>query len=96
MSVSLWRLTLPAGRSVGPYEVETLQIESGVIQRSLVRPGETAPRVHPLVQIAGTATGFVILPSGTRRIIASTGDDPARFLAPSIEPTGAWSGPLDP
>ena len=99
VTVSLWRLTLPAGASVGPYDamrLEVLHVESGVIQRSFVRPGETVPRSHPLVQTAGSATGFMILPSGVQPMIASAGDEPARFLALSVEPDGAWSGPLDP
>jgi hypothetical protein len=99
MTVSLWRLTLPDGTRVGPYEaigLEALRVETGAIRRSLLRPGETAPRGQPLVHIAGTSAPFMAPAPGLRRIITNASDQPSSVLALSIEPAGIWSGTLAP
>jgi len=41
----------------------------------------------------GTASGLTLV---DKIHVASASDEPARFLALNIEPTGVWSGPLDP
>jgi hypothetical protein len=99
VSVSVWRLMLPEETGVGPYEatgLESLWIESGGIMRSFLRPGETEPRGRPLFHPAGTSAPFMAPAPGVRRIITSTGDQPAVLLALSIEPAGAWSRTLAP
>lgn len=99
VSVSLWRVTLPEGTSLGPYEatgLEALRIERGAITRSFLRPDETAPRGRPLFHLAGTSAPFMAPAPGVRRFIASASDEPAELLVLSIEPAGAWSRELAP
>jgi hypothetical protein len=99
MSVSIWRLALPAGTSAGPYEatgLESLWIEKGEILHSLLRPGEAEPRGRPLFHPAGTGAPVMALAPGVRHVITSEDDEPAQLLVLSIEPAGAWSRTLAP
>jgi hypothetical protein len=99
VTVSLWRLTLPEGASVGPYEgvgLEAWRVESGAIARRFIRPGETAHRGRPLFHPAGTTTSLGAVAPGVQRTFTSTGDEPAALLALSIEPASIWSGTLAP
>ena len=99
VSMSIWRLALPAGTSAGPYEapgLEALWIEKGDILHSLLRPGEAVPRGRPLFHPAGTGVPVMALAPGVRHVITSKDDEPAELLVLSIEPAGAWSRTLAP
>jgi hypothetical protein len=99
VSVSIWRLALPAATSAGPYEatgLESLWIEKGEILHSLLRPGETKPRGRPLFHPAGTGTPVMALAPGVQHVISSKDDKPAELLVLSIEPAGVWSRTLAP
>jgi hypothetical protein len=97
VSMSIWRLALPAGTSAGPYEapgLESLWIEKGGILHSLLRPGEAEPRGRPLFHPAGTGAPVMALAPGVRHVISSKDDEPAELLVLSIEPAGVWSRTL--
>lgn len=99
VTVSLWRLTLPEGTSVGPYEafgLETLRVEDGGITRNFLRPGESTSLHLPLFHPAGTSAAFLAPKAGVQRIITNVGDEPAVVLALSIEPAGVRLGTLTP
>lgn len=99
VSVSIWRLALPAGTSAGPYEatgLESLWIEKGEILHSLLRPGEAEPRGRPLFHPAGTGTPVMTLAPGVRHVISSKDEHPTELLVLNIEPAGAWSRTLAP
>jgi hypothetical protein len=99
VSMSIWRLALPAGTSAGPYEapgLESLWIEKGNILHSLLRPGEAEPRARPLFHPAGTGAPVMALAPGVRHVITSKDDEPAELLVLSIEPAGVWSRTLAP
>jgi hypothetical protein len=97
LAVNLWRLELPEGASVGPYEgtgLEALLVERGVISRGFLRAGENAPNHIPLLYRAGRSTSFMGPTPGVRRVVANVADEPAVLLALSIEPTGITSATL--
>ena len=97
VSVSVWRLALPAGASAGPYEatgLESLWIEKGQILHSLLRPGEAEPRGRPLFHPAGTGAPVMALAPGVRHVITSKDAQPAQILVLSVEPAGGWSQAL--
>jgi hypothetical protein len=99
VAMSLWRLWLPTGASVGPYAgagLEALWIERGAISRRFLRLPESIPSLQPLVHFAGTPAGFMGPAPGTRRSIASEHNEPAVLLALSIEPEAIWSATLAP
>ena len=99
VAVSLWRLRLPAGTSVGPYAgagLEALSVESGSISRRYLRLAEHTPDPPPLVQYPGVQSIFLAPAPGIRRSITSGDADPAVLLALSIEPETIWSTTLAP
>jgi hypothetical protein len=99
VAVSLWRLRLAAGTSVGPYPgagLEALWIESGAISRRFLRLAEHTPASPPLVQFAGVQSIFLTPAPGIRRSITSGDAEPAVLLALSIEPEAIWSTTLAP
>ena len=99
VSVSVWRLTLPAATRVGPYEatgLESLWIETGRIQRIFWPPGETEPWGPPMFYPAGTEAPFTATTPGVRRVVTSEDDLSAMLLVLSIEPAGVWSRTLAP
>jgi hypothetical protein len=99
VAMSLWRLRLPAGISVGPYPgagLEALAVESGTISRRYLRLAEHTPELPPLVQYPGVQTIFLAPAPGIRRSITSGDEDPAVLLAVSIEPEAIWSATLAP
>ena len=99
VSVSVWRLDLPAGASAGPYEstgLESLWVETGQILHSLLRPGEAAPHGRPIFHPAQTGAPVMALAPGVRHVITSKEGQPAALLVLSIEPAGAWSRTLAP
>jgi hypothetical protein len=87
--VSLWRLEIPAGGRVGPYEatgLEALRVERGAIERGFVRSGESEPSLRPRFYPAGRTAPFAATSPGVRRVIANVGDEPAVVVALAIEP----------
>jgi hypothetical protein len=98
VAVSLWRLRLPAGTSVGPYAgagLEALSVESGMISRRYVRLADHTP-LPPLTQYPGVQSIFLAPAPGIRRSITSGDVDPTVLLALSIEPKTIWSATLAP
>jgi hypothetical protein len=98
VAMSLWRLRLPAGTSVGPYAgagLEALAVESGTISRRYHRLAEQT-RLPPLTQYPGVQSVFLAPAPGIRRSITSDNADAAVLLAASIEPEAIWSGTLAP
>jgi hypothetical protein len=98
VAMSLWRLRLPAGTSVGPYAgagLEALAVESGTISRRYHRLAEQT-RLPPLTQYPGVQSIFLAPAPGIRRSITSDDADAAVLLAASIEPEAIWSGTLAP
>jgi len=98
VAVSLWRLRLPAGTSVGPYAgagLEAVAVESGTISRRFRRLAEHTP-ILPLTQNAGVQSIFLRPAPGIRRSITSGDADAAVVLAASIEPEAIWSATLAP
>ena len=99
VAVSVWRLRLPVGASVGPYAgagLEALSVESGAIWRRYLRLAEHTPDLPPLEQYVGVRSIFLAPAQGIRRTIASGDTDPAVLLALSIEPEAIWSATLAP
>ena len=99
VAVSLWRLRLPAGTSVGPYAgagLEALSVESGRISRSYLRLAAHTPDLPPTVQYPSVQSIFLAPAPGIRRSIASDDEEPAVLLALSIEPEAIWSATLAP
>ena len=99
VSVSLWRLALPAGTSAGPYEatgLESLWVEKGEILHSLLWPGEAEPRGRPIFRPAGTGAPVMALAPGVRHVITSKDARPTELLILNIEPAGVWSRTLAP
>lgn len=98
VTISLWRLRLPAGTSVGPYAgagLEALALESGTISRRYLRLAEHTP-LPPLTQYPGVQSIFLAPAPGIRRSITSGDAEPAVLLALSIEPEAIWSTTLAP
>jgi hypothetical protein len=98
VAVSLWRLRLPAGTSVGPYAgagLEALAVESGTISRRYLRLAEHTP-LPALTQYPGVQSIFIAPAPGVRRSITSGAAEPAVLLALSIEPEAIWSATLAP
>jgi hypothetical protein len=98
VTISLWRLRLPAGTSVGPYPgagLEALAVESGTISRRYLRLAEHTP-LPPLTQYPGVQSIFLAPAPGIRRSITSGDAEPAVLLALSIEPEAIWSTTLAP
>jgi hypothetical protein len=98
VTISLWRLRLPAGTSVGPYAgagLEALAVESGTISRRYLRLAEHTP-LPPLTQYPGVQSIFLAPAPGIRRSITSGDAEPAVLLAMSIEPEAIWSTALAP
>jgi hypothetical protein len=98
LTVSLWRLALPAGASVGPYEaigLEALYVERGTLTRYFLPPGESTPRGIPLISPVGRTTSLTAIPPNVRRVI-DIGDEPSVLLALSIEPAGIRPETLAP
>jgi hypothetical protein len=98
VAMSLWRLRLPAGTSVGPYAgagLEAVAVESGTISRRFRRLAEHTP-ILPLTQNAGVQSIFLRPAPGIRRSITSGDADAAVVLAASIEPEAIWSATLAP
>jgi hypothetical protein len=99
VTVSLWRLRLPAGTGVGPYAgagLEALAVESGTISRRYLRLAEHTPGLPPLTQYPGVQSIFLAPAPGIRRSITSGDAEPAVLLALSIEPEAIWSATLAP
>lgn len=99
LCLGLWRLTLPAGESVEPYEatgLEALRVERGAITRGVLRPGEAAPHGRPFFSPAQTSAPFTPLSPGLRRVITSVGNEPAEILAVTIEPAAIGPTTLAP
>jgi len=98
VAVSLWRLRLAAGTSVGPYAgagLEALAVESGSISRRYLRLAEHTP-LPPMTQYPGVQSIFLAPAPGIRRSITSDDKEPAVLLALSIEPETIWSATLAP
>jgi len=99
VAVSLWRLRLPAGTSVGPYagsRLEALSVERGTISRRYYRLAAHTPELPRLVQYPGDPSIFLAAAPGIRRSITSGDTEPAVLLALSIEPQAIWSATLAP
>jgi hypothetical protein len=89
INLALRQVTLPPRTSVGPYQpvgLQALRIESGMISRSLLRPGDAAPTGPPLVQSAGTTISSPRPSTRLREILDNPGERPAELLALIIEP----------
>jgi hypothetical protein len=87
--VSLWRLELPEGGGIGPYEatgLEALRVERGAITRGFVPPGVIAAAGRPRFYPAGTTAPFAVTGPGVGRLVANAGDGPAVVVALAIEP----------
>jgi hypothetical protein len=97
LTVSLWRLMLPEGTNMGPYEgtgLEALLVESGMIERGFLGAGESTPSHVPLFRPAGASTSFIGPTPSVRRTIANARDEPAELLVLIIEPAGAHAATL--
>ena len=69
MAVSVRRLTLPPGESVGPYApvgLEAMLVEQGTTYRYYYTPGADTPGATPLYRGEGQVHPFVGLSSGAR------------------------------
>ena len=89
LNVALHAVTVPVGTAIGPYQplgLEALYVESGTIARGFQQPGKSAPERETLTVLAGSTSPLMFPQAGVRTIVASTGDQPAGFLALLIEP----------
>lgn len=99
LQVTVRRVTLPAGTSLPPYEpvgLEAIQVESGAIAWSYLRPGQDASGTARISPSTSATTPFTAAPPGARRVLHSVGDDPVVMLVVTIEPAGDQSPTLAP
>ena len=90
-TVTLWRLTLPPGAGLPPYEppgLEAIHVEAGAVGVGAWRPGEPAPPRTPPTYIEDGTVPFAGLDPGTRRVVANAGDEPAVLLVLTVAPAG--------
>jgi hypothetical protein len=95
VTLTLRRLTLPAGAALGPYEasgLETFLVEQGEVGLVFMAPDANEPG-RPLVYGAGRSAPFVSLNPGTRRLVTNEGDGPATILALAVVPAAADATP---
>jgi hypothetical protein len=98
IDVSVRRLTLPPGESVGPYQpvgMEAMLVEQGTTYRSIYAPGSETPGSIPLFRGKGQVHPFVSFNNGARNGI-DVGDEPAELLVVLIEPAGITFQTLAP
>jgi hypothetical protein len=94
VTVTLRRLTLPAGAELAPYEpvgLETMHVEDGEVSLAFIPAGETEAS-RPLDYGSGRSAPFLSAQPGTRRIVMNDGDAPATILVVTVSPAGAESG----
>lgn len=72
IAATLTRRTLAAGSEIGPYEIiglEAIHVESGELESSLTRAGESRPTADPLYVRTGGTVAFRKQTPGTQRLL---------------------------
>ncbi len=94
VTVTLRRLSLPAGAELAPSEsvgLETIHVDEGMLSVAFIPAGATEPS-QPLVFGPGSSTPFQILMPGTRRVVRNDKDEPATILVLTISSSGEAVG----
>jgi hypothetical protein len=94
VTVTLRRLSLPAGAELAPSEsvgLETIQVDAGMLSVAFIPAGETEPS-QPLVFGPGSSTPFQSLMPGTRRVVSNDEDEPATILVLTISSSSEGIG----
>ena len=94
LQVTVRRVTLPAGTSLPPYEpigLEAIQVESGAIAWTSMRPGQEESGNARIAPRTGATTPFMAAPPGARRVLQSVGSEPVVMLIVTIEPAPVWT-----
>jgi hypothetical protein len=92
VTVTLSRVVLPVGRTLGPYEpvgADAFYLEAGSVGVTMLPPGTDTPARAPLVYRAGTAVPFLPLPDGAQLMLEATGAEPATLIMLEIAPATA-------
>jgi hypothetical protein len=94
VTVTLRRLSLPAGAELAPDEpagLQTIHVDEGMLRVAFIPAGETVPS-QPLVFGPGSSTPFQSLMPGTRRVVRNDEDEPATILVLTISSGGEGVG----
>ncbi len=97
IALSMRRLTLPAGTTIGPYSpigLESLHVETGRISRQYFKREMGEPAGPAMFTYEKSAVPFNGSASKIRVAFSSPADEAAELLVAIIEPAGLWPGTL--